>query len=430
MIEGDIMDDSDRLEELRSGISKIVAGVISSVLPDTAVKEKIDEILKERSLNDIVLIAIGKAAWRMASAAKELLGNRISKGIVITKYGHSEGDIEGIEVYEAGHPVPDENTILATKRVLEMTSKLSSNQIVLFLISGGGSALFELPKDGITLAEMQGITNQLLKSGASIVEINTVRKHLSAVKGGRFAQHVAPAKVISLVLSDVLGDRLDSIASGPAYPDSSTSQQALEIVARYNIQLSKEALEVLGEETPKKLDNVESHIIGSVKMACEKAQELAEEMGYNTLLLTTSLDCEVREAGRMFGSIAREIKSYNRPIKKPCAIVAGGETVVHVKGNGKGGRNQELALSFALSTEGLDGVALCSVGTDGTDGPTDAAGGIVDGQSAQKIRQAGYSPEELLENNDSYNALKIANDLLITGPTGTNVNDIVILLVV
>ena len=430
MIEGDIMDDSDRLEELRSGISKIVAGVISSVLPDTAVKEKIDEILKERSLNDIVLIAIGKAAWRMASAAKELLGNRISKGIVITKYGHSEGDIEGIEVYEAGHPVPDENTILATKRVLEMTSKLSSNQIVLFLISGGGSALFELPKDGITLAEMQGITNQLLKSGASIVEINTVRKHLSAVKGGRFAQHVAPAKVISLVLSDVLGDRLDSIASGPAYPDSSTSQQALEIVARYNIQLSKEALEVLGEETPKKLDNVESHIIGSVKMACEKAQELAEEMGYNTLLLTTSLDCEAREAGRMFGSIAREIKSYNRPIKKPCAIVAGGETVVHVKGNGKGGRNQELALSFALSTEGLDGAALCSVGTDGTDGPTDAAGGIVDGQSAQKIRQAGYSPEELLENNDSYNALKIANDLLITGPTGTNVNDIVILLVV
>ncbi len=430
MIEGDIMDDSDRLEELRSDISKIIAGVISSALPDTAVKENIDEILKERPLNDIVLVAIGKAAWRMASAAKELLGNRISKGIVSTKYGHSEGDIEGIEVYEAGHPVPDENTILATKRVLEMTSKLSSNQTVLFLISGGGSALFELPKDGITLVEMQDITNQLLKSGASIVEINTVRKHLSAVKGGRFAQHVAPANVISLVLSDVLGDRLDSIASGPAYSDSSTSQQALEIVARYNIQLSKEALEVLGEETPKKLDNVESHVIGSVKIACEKAQELAEEMGYNTLLLTTSLNCEAREAGRMFGSIAREIKSYNRPIKKPCAIIAGGETVVHVKGNGKGGRNQELALSFALSTEGLDGVALCSVGTDGTDGPTDAAGGIVDGQSAQKIRQAGYSPEELLENNDSYNALKIANDLLITGPTGTNVNDIVILLVV
>jgi len=430
MIEGDIMDDSDRLEELRSDISKIIAGVISSALPDTAVKENTDEILKERPLNDIVLVAIGKAAWRMASAAKELLGNRISKGIVSTKYGHSEGDIEGIEVYEAGHPVPDENTILATKRVLEMTANLSNSQTILFLISGGGSALFELPKDGITLAEMQGITNQLLKSGASIVEINTVRKHLSAVKGGRFAQHVAPAKVISLVLSDVLGDRLDSIASGPAYPDSSTSQQALEIVARYNIQLSKEALEVLGEETPKKLDNVESHIIGSVKMACEKAQELAEEMGYNTLLLTTSLDCEAREAGRMFGSIAREIKSYNRPIKKPCAIVAGGETVVHVKGNGKGGRNQELALSFALSTEGLDGAALCSVGTDGTDGPTDAAGGIVDGQSAQKIRQAGHSPEELLENNDSYTALKIANDLLITGPTGTNVNDIVILLVV
>jgi len=422
------MDNSNEIR-LKSDLSKIIAGVISSALPDTAVKEKIDEILKQRPLNDIVLVAIGKAAWRMASAAKEVLGDRISKGIVITKYSHSEGDIEGIEIYEAGHPVPDENTILATKRALEMTSNLSSNQIVLFLISGGGSALFELPKDGITLAEMQDMTNQLLKSGASIVEVNTVRKHLSAVKGGRFAQHVAPANVISLVLSDVLGDRLDSIASGPAYPDSSTSQQALEIVARYNIQLSKEALEVLGEETPKKLDNVESYIIGSVKIACEKAQELAEEMGYNTLLLTTSLDCEAREAGRMFGSIAREIKSYDRPIKKPCAIIAGGETVVHVKGNGKGGRNQEIALSFALSTEGLDGVALCSVGTDGTDGPTDAAGGIVDGQSAQKIRQAGYSPEELLENNVSYTALKIANDLFITGPTGTNVNDMFIMLV-
>lgn len=424
------MDNSHALGKLRSDISEIVAGVISSVLPDTAVMEKIAEILRERELNNVILVAIGKAAWRMSSTAKSVLGDRISNGILITKYGHSEGNIENIEIYEAGHPLPDENTLLATKRALEMTSKLSSDQTVLFLISGGGSALFELPKDGITIAEMQDITNQLLKSGASIVEVNTVRKHLSAVKGGRFAQHVAPAKVISLVLSDVLEDRLDSIASGPAYPDSSTSQQALEIVKRYNIRLSQKAFEALGEETPKNIDNVESYVIGSVRTACKKAQQLAKAMGYNALLLTTSLDCEAREVGRMFGSIAKEIKNYDKPIEKPCAIIAGGETVVRVKGNGKGGRNQELALSFALSVEGLDSVALCSFGTDGTDGPTDAAGGIVDGQTAQKIRRAGYSPEELLENNDSYTALKIANDLLITGPTGTNVNDVIILLVV
>ena len=220
---------------------------------------EIAEILKKE--NTVILVALGKAAWRMSSTAKSVLGDRISNGILITKYGHSEGNIENIEIYEAGHPLPDENTLLATKRALEMTSKLSSDQTVLFLISGGGSALFELPKDGITLAEMQDITNQLLKSGASIVEVNTVRKHLSAVKGGRFAQHVAPAKVISLVLSDVLEDRLDSIASGPAYPDSSTSQQALEIVKRYNIRLSQKAFEALGEETPKNIDNVESYVM-------------------------------------------------------------------------------------------------------------------------------------------------------------------------
>jgi hydroxypyruvate reductase len=318
---------------------------------------------------------------------------------------------------------------MATKRVLELTNSLKENDVVLFLISGGGSALFEMPVDGVSLEDIQKLTEALLKSGANIVEINTVRKHLSRVKGGRFAQHVYPARIVSLVLSDVLGDRLDSIASGPAYPDGTTSQQAIDVLRKYNITVSEKILNALAQETPKELSNVETFIIGSVKVACENAEKFASQLGYNTFVLTTTLDCEAKEAGKFLASIAKEIKNSDRPVKKPAAIILGGETVVKVKGSGKGGRNQELALSFALAIEGLENIVLCSFGTDGTDGPTDAAGGIVDGQTAQKIRKAGLSAESFFENNDSYNALKIAGDLLITGPTGTNVNDLIVLLV-
>ncbi|ABS61100.1 glycerate kinase type-2 family protein [Fervidobacterium nodosum] len=411
---------------MREKLKAIINEVINEVLPDKAVKNKLKELNVQ---SEVILVSIGKAAWRMANAAKEVLGDRIKKGIVITKYKHSEGPIEGIEIYEAGHPTPDENTIKATKRALEITSNLSENDTVLFLVSGGGSALFEMPKDGISLSEMQDLTNQLLKSGANIVEINTIRKHLSKVKGGRFAQHVYPAKVLSLVLSDVLGDRLDTIASGPAYPDSSTSQQAIDVIEKYKLKVSNDILNALKEETPKELPNIETYIIGSVKVSCDKAMEKARELEFNTIILTTQLNCEAKEAGRFLAAIGKEILENNRPIPKPAAVILGGEAVVHVKGNGKGGRNQELALSFAIEIEGLEKIALCSFGTDGTDGPTDAAGGIVDGQTCEKIRKAGYSPEKLLENNDSYNALKIANDLLITGPTGTNVNDLIVMLV-
>lgn len=417
------------MNKLKEHMKLIIEKIISTSKPDKSVEKTLNDILSKQELNNITLIAIGKAAWRMAKAAKDTLKDKIKSGIVITKYNHSEGEIEGIEIYEAGHPVPDENTIRATQRVLDMTKNLSEKDTVLFLVSGGGSALFEIPADGITLEEIQDLTNQLLKSGANIIEINTIRKHLSKVKGGRFAQHVYPAKVISLILSDVLGDRLDSIASGPAYPDSSTSQQALEIIKKYNIKVSEKIIEALKNETPKELTNVESHIIGSVKIACETAKNTAEELGYNTILLTTNLSCEAREAGKFLASIAKEILENDRPVKKPCAVILGGETVVHVKGTGKGGRNQELALSFAIEIEGMENVTLCSFGTDGTDGPTDAAGGIVDGETCQKIRQAGYSPEVFLENNDAYNALKISGDLLITGSTGTNVNGVIVMLI-
>lgn len=412
------------MEKLRSDALKIIRNSIEHVLPDNAVERK----LRQLSLSNVVLIAIGKAAWRMAKAAKNVLKDKIKKGIVITKYGHSEGDIEGLEIYEAGHPVPDENTMKATERALEMVQNLSVNDTVLFLISGGGSALFEKPKGTVTLRQLQKITDQLLKSGANIEEINAVRKHLSEVKGGRFAQKVFPARVVCLILSDVLGDKLDVIASGPAHPDCSTSEQALKILEKYKIEAEKNIIEELSEETPKSLSNVESHIVGSVKDVCEKALEVAKELGYNASILTTNLDCEAKEAGFFIASIAKEVVLHDRPLKKPCALILGGETIVRVRGKGKGGRNQELALAAAIKIEGFENVVICSVGTDGTDGPTDAAGGLVDGKTVERIKKLGFDPMRFLEENDSYNALKLSNDLIITGPTGTNVNDLILML--
>jgi len=419
------------MEQMKKKLKSIVDIVVRTLIPEESTRLWIANNMRkfESVEGNLYTVAIGKAAWQMAKAASDVLGERIEYGIVVTKYAHSEGDIPRSEIYEAGHPVSDENTLKATQKVLELTSNLTENDLVLFLVSGGGSALFEMPMEGIELEEIQFLNEQLLKSGANIVEINTVRKHLSKVKGGRFAQHVYPARIISLVLSDVIGDRLDTIASGPAYPDSTTSQQAVEILQKYSVPVSDNIMNSLKKETPKELSNVETYVIGSVKVACENAERVARKLGYNTILLTTTLNCEAREAGIFLASIAKEIKEDDRPIEKPAAVILGGESVVKVRGNGKGGRNQELALSFALGVEGLEGIALCAFGTDGTDGPTDAAGGIVDGQTAQKIRKAGLSPESFLENNDSYNALKIAGDLLITGPTGTNVNDLIVLLV-
>ncbi|TYB91772.1 MAG: glycerate kinase, partial [Kosmotoga sp.] len=320
-------------------------------------------------------------------------------------------------------------TIKATKHVLNELKKIGKNIRILFLLSGGGSSLFELPLEGIHLLDMQEITESLLKSGASIVEINTVRKHLSSVKGGRFAKIISPRKITTLVLSDVLNDRLDSIASGPAYPDNSTSEEALSILKAYNIDISERIDNALKKETPNSLDNVENHIIGNVTMICNEAAKLATEMGYVSTILTTSLDCEAREAGKFLGSIINEIKNNQRPWTPPCAIIAGGETVVHVTGNGTGGRNQELALAAAIRIKGLDEAVLLSAGTDGTDGPTDAAGGLVDGFTYSKLLNAGVNPLAELKRNNSYTALEKSGDLLITGPTGTNVNDLILIIV-
>ncbi|MBQ6775485.1 MAG: glycerate kinase [Synergistaceae bacterium] len=415
---------------LKQDMRDIIDRAIEAVLPESAVKEALNrsDFQERRGKGRLVVASIGKAAWRMAKAASDILGSDIS-GAVVTKYEHSMGDIKGLEIFEAGHPVLDENTLKGTKALLEHVKGLTADDTVLFLVSGGGSALFELPAEGVTLDDMKDITSQLLACGADIVEINTIRKHLSGVKGGRFAKLCAPAHVFMVVLSDVLGDRLDSIASGPAWPDDSTSEEALEIVKKYDLKVKPELMKILATETPKKLDNVTAVITGSVTALCSAACEIAKSKGYEPLVLTTTMTCEAREAGAFMASVAREVLTSGRPVKAPCAIIAGGETVVHLTGHGRGGRNQEFALAAAVGISGLDGVVIASLGSDGTDGPTDAAGGIVDGSTEATLKAKGISVSDVLKENDAYNALKAADALLMTGPTGTNVNDVAIALV-
>lgn len=408
------------MSTMRDDADRIIEEAIRFVLPDTAVKNA----LRQKKLeNPVWVVAVGKAAWQMAHAAWEELGDTVRGGIVITKYHHAKGPIGPLEIHEAGHPVPDENSFAATRRAVDLVRELGQDDQVLFLVSGGGSALFESPL--IKGEELADITGQLLSSGADIVEINTVRKRLSAVKGGRFAQLCAPAPVYAVVLSDIVGDPLDMIASGPACPDSSTCAGAREIVSRYGLRLSDKARACLDVETPKKLDNVETVITGSVAQLCASAEKTAAELGYEPLVLTDSLTCEAREAGSFLASMAR----YHIGRGRPVALIAGGETVVHLTGNGMGGRNQELALAASIGIEGLPNAAIFSVGSDGTDGPTDAAGGYVDGHTAQRLREQGRPVESYLANNDAYHALAECGGLIVTGPTGTNVNDLTVALI-
>ncbi|MBR5020668.1 MAG: DUF4147 domain-containing protein, partial [Oscillospiraceae bacterium] len=315
------------------------------------------------------------------------------------------------------------NSFAATEEALKLVSRLNAEDTVLFLLSGGGSALFEKPL--IPGEELRDITEQLLGCGADIVEMNTIRKRLSAVKGGRFAQCCAPAKIFSIVLSDIVGDPLDMIASGPAYPDSSTCQQAWEIVRKYGLRISAEAGGCLGMETPKELQGVTTQITGSVRELCGAAADAAKRMGYDAQILTTEMTCQARDAGVWLAQIARSYAGCGG--KK--AFIAGGETVVRVTGTGKGGRNQELALAAAAGIDGMKNVCIFSVGSDGTDGPTDAAGGYADGTTAGALRDLGISIDEVLGNNDAYHALRKTGGLVITGPTGTNVNDVAVVLI-
>ena len=404
--------------------------------------DTIRQAYKSGNFRKLVLIGFGKAASLMSKAIEDNLGDLLAGGIIVTKYGHSvRGDRNSkIITYEAGHPLPDENGLKATTEIVRALKEADKNTLVICLISGGGSALLVAPYKDITLADKQEVTGMLLKSGADIYELNTVRKHISAVKGGRLAETAQPAAMISLILSDVMGDRLDIIASGPTAPDKTTFNDANNVFHKYKLEgcLPQSVAEIIGKgilglipETPKADNPVfkrgSNIIIGSNKMATDAARKAAELLGYRTTVIFTELSGEASIVARDLARKAIDSKKALAPGDKAC-LIAGGETTVTVRGNGKGGRNTELALVFGMEIKGLPGITFLSAGTDGSDGPTDAAGAFVDGQTVVKAAEAGIDAGEYLKNNDSYTFFSRTGDLFITGPTGTNVMDIQIIL--
>ncbi|RKY72437.1 MAG: glycerate kinase [Candidatus Latescibacterota bacterium] len=389
----------------------------------------------------IFVIGAGKASVPMAQAVEQILADRITRGVINTKYGHSR-PLQRIEVNEAGHPLPDERGVEGTEKIVKLLKEADKETLVLCLLSGGGSALMPHPAAGISLEEKQQTTQRLLQSGASIEETNAIRKHLSGIKGGRLCQLAHPARVVTLILSDVVGNKLETIASGPTVADPSTFADCLRIVERYDLvgRLAPSVIRRLQagvrggvEETPKPGDRIFSScqnlVVGDNRLAVEAARAKAISLGYNTLVLSTQIEGEAREVARVYAALAKEVLSSGNPVGSPACFIGGGETTVTVKGEGKGGRNQELVLAAAVQIDGLRDVVILSGGTDGTDGPTDAAGAVADGQTVRRAKQMGLSASDCLRENDSYQFFRALGDLLMTGPTGTNVMDIQIVLV-
>jgi glycerate 2-kinase len=389
----------------------------------------------------IFVAGTGKASAAMAANLEKILGSRITAGRLNVKYGHGR-QLRYIQIQEAGHPLPDENGLKGTQGIVRLLSNLTERDIVIFLISGGGSALLPSPLPGITLAEKQKVTDLLLGCGATITEINAVRKHLSLLKGGGLAKLVYPATLIALILSDVIGDPLDAIASGPTVPDSTTFDDCAKILERYELwekippslaRYVREGLRGKREETLKEGDpafeNVYNLIVGNNLLAMKAAQKKARTLGYCTLMLSSMVQGETREAAKVHAAIAKEVLLSGNPIPPPACILSGGETTVTLKGKGKGGRNQEFALAAALEIAGWEEVVVLSAGTDGTDGPTDAAGALADGETCERAKAMGLDAWAFLKENDSYPFFEKLGDLLITGPTGTNVMDLRIMLV-
>lgn len=424
-------------------VSEIFYAALKAVDPYESAKLYTDKILSTYNTCNckrILVIGFGKAACQMAKAIEDQLRNLIETGIVITKYGHCPFSYksEKLRIIEAGHPVPDENGLRGAEEIIRLLENSRENTLVVCLISGGGSALLVSPYEGITLDEKQKITRQLLRAGADIYELNTVRKHISRIKGGRLAEIAYPAPVLSLILSDVIGDRLDVIASGPTSFDLTTYNDALKVLEKYNlinrspqsvIEVLKKGINRVIPETPKEgniiFKQVENMVIGSNKILLDVAKKKAEELGFNVEIISSELSGEARDIGKWLAQKSFKIKGLkDQKIKKSMCLISGGETTVTVKGNGLGGRNMELALSFAIEIEGIDGITFLSAGTDGTDGPTDAAGAIVDGKTVSKAKAIGLDPQAHLKDNDSYNFFKKIDELFITGPTGTNVMDI------
>ena len=382
----------------------------------------------------IFVVAAGKAAGAMARAAEELFGGRIASGLVVTKEGHDAGP-EGFETVFASHPEPDEGGVEAARKVRELADSLGEGDLLVAMISGGASALLADPAPPIELADLKKLTQDLLRSGADIGEINTIRKHVSVLKGGGLARLAAPAKVLALLLSDVVGDAPSSIASGPASPDTTTLDGTRAVLERYGIDPPQSIAGHLekAEETPKPgdplFDNVSNVVCGGGRHAVEAAAGRARELGYEPLVLSTTMTGDARAIAAVCAAIVREALESGNPAPPPCAIISGGEATVVVRGEGTGGPNQEFALTLALELDGVEGWAALAADTDGNDGPTDAAGGLVDGGTAAKMREAGVDPDRALEENDARAALEAGGALLVTGPTGTNVNDLRVVLV-
>jgi glycerate 2-kinase len=392
-------------------------------------------------IRHVFVTGCGKAAARMALAIEDLLGDRVDDGVVVVKYGY-DLPLRRIKVVGAGHPIPDQAGLDGARQIVELVRAAGESDLVLFLISGGGSALFPGPADGLTLADKQRTTQMLLQSGATIQEINAVRKHISKLKGGRFAKLAAPAHLVALILSDVVGDSLETIASGPTVGDATTYADCLEIIQRYDLRekipdsvvnLLRRGAQGAVDETPKPSDavfqKVQNVVIGSNQTALKAAQLQAEALGYHTQILSSSIEGESRAVARSHSALVKEIAMADKPVRRPACVISGGETTVIVRGDGLGGRNQEFALAAAIQIDGLDGAVVLSAGTDGTDGVTDAAGGIVDGSTIQRGRAKGLDATAFLIRNDSYRFLKATEDLLITGPTFTNVMDLQVMLV-
>jgi len=440
------------MPSLRKHANQIFRHVLDILDPGQLVKEKVSIrdstlIVEEREYNlnnyeNIYVVGGGKACAPMAKAMEGLLGDKIDNGIIVVKYDHGLS-LKKIETVEASHPIPDENGERGASDILRLLSGTGEKDLIICLISGGGSALLVQPHKGITLQDIQTASAELLACGATIDEINTVRKHLSSIKGGQLAKAAYPSTLITLMLSDVVGDPMDIIASGPTVPDESTFEDAYAIIQKYTLE-EKIPNIVCGflrsgkmgeiEETPKNgnkiFDNTQNVIVGSNKIALDAAEKRAKDLGYNTIVLSSLVEGESRDVAKFFAAIAKEVSRTDTPVSKPACIIAGGETTVTIRGKGKGGRNQEFALSAAMEIEGFEGVVILSAGTDGTDGPTDATGAIVDSNTCKDARKKfNLNAEEFLSRNDSYNFFKKTGEHIVTGPTMTNVMDIMISLI-
>jgi len=443
---------NDTYLKLRDDALTILEAAVEAVDPGEAIRRSVnvegsrlriqgDEWDLE-GFSDVFIIGGGKASGSMAEAVEGILGERITNGVVNVLNGTEGGlSLEKIFPNGASHPVPDEGGIRGVERMMGLLEGVTERDLVIVLISGGGSSLMPLPADGVDLEEIQEITGKLLLSGATINELNAVRKHLSAIKGGQMAKNAVPATVVSLILSDVVGDPLDTIASGPTSPDDSTFDDAIEVLKSYDLwentspsinrRLKRGSGGMIGE-TPKKGDpifeRVHNFVVGSNLTAAEEALGKAEALGYNSLLLTTEMEGEAREVGAELGRIALESIEESHLLEPPAVIIVGGESTVTVTGGGTGGRNQEVALAAAMSIGGLDAV-ITSFATDGIDGPTEAAGAIADGATIWRAREENLEPSVYLDENDSYTFFNRLKDVLLTGPTGTNVNDLALVII-